>query len=104
MSKGSVSKSLNQLQFVLHKIVFGIIGWLIISWVIICQRKFVSENKIQWFLYGMGSLILFLWFFITTNKKSEWKVFDKYTDIASIFITIFTAMLLAWSLGIASIL
>lgn len=103
MNRIFASKIYDQIQFILYRTVFGVIGWIVISSLILCQKKYVSTNNIECLFYGIGSFLLYLWFFFTTNNKTKWKPYNQYTDIAATSITIITAMILVFTVGIANL-
>lgn len=93
----------DKIQFVFHKVVIGIIGWLTLSWSITSQREAASSQSSLYSLYGYGAMLIYLWFFHTTNNKSQWKAFGKNTSIISTIITAVTMLVLLFNAGVPKI-
>jgi hypothetical protein len=81
-------------QFIFHKIILGVIGWLVISWLMKYQQKSIIN---------LAPFIIYIWFLFTSNKKSKWDVFDKNTNIIAIVITAVTILVLGFIIGSAKI-
>lgn len=100
MNENFKSKFLDRIQFILHKVVLGIVGWVAISWTIQSQNGLSTIYKLS----GLGSLLLFIWFFFTTNNKSQWKAFGKYSNMVAAIITSITMMILVFTIDVVKII
>ena len=78
----------DKIQFVFHRIILGVIYWMVLSFFIAYQQFVIKNfrNLLTDLLLYLVPYILFLWFISICGKKNQWKPFPKYSDMIGIII------------------
>ncbi|WP_139068474.1 hypothetical protein [Clostridium beijerinckii] len=91
----------DKLQFIFHRIISGIIFWIVSGFLISFQQlvvKNIRNNLLEMILY-MVVFISFLSFYNISMKKNDWKPFGNFSDIIGVLIISFIFLILCYFLG-----
>lgn len=72
----------DRIKFVFHRIILGVICWIIASFFIAYQQFIIGKFRI-WYslLLYLIPFMLFLWFSRVCVEKNQWKPFKKHSDL-----------------------
>ncbi|AFM39421.1 hypothetical protein Desaci_0353 [Desulfosporosinus acidiphilus SJ4] len=75
--------NLEKLQFIFHRIISGIIYWILSSFFIAYQQFVVKnfKNLLTVLLVYLVPFMFFLWFIKISMKRNQWKPFVKHSDV-----------------------
>lgn len=103
-NKQTKSKALERIKFIFYNIIFGLIGWLVFS--------FMIQHKGN-FIFGFVPFLIYFWFLLVSNEKSKWDIFDynqksewaifKNVNVLSKIIIAITILILVFTIGNAQV-
>jgi len=90
-----------KVEFIGHKIIVGIIFWIISSVVIMYQQNIIKQtgNELLRLLSYILPFLVLSWFIYVSRKKNQWKPFGSNTDLIGIIIIITVSVILALTIG-----
>ncbi len=87
--------------FVLHKMIFGVIYHGAVMFLNKFQNTVLrTKGGVLGFLGYFMPILLLIWFFDVSRKKSTWKPFGKYSETIEIIIVLLTMLVLYITIGI----
>ena len=95
----------DKLEFLGHKIIIGMVLWIIASIAIQYQRHVINHLKnplLNLILYLIPFLCL-VWFSIVSSKHNQWKPFGSNSDIIGKIIIVVVALILWFTIGILNV-
>jgi hypothetical protein len=95
------TETLGKLEFVIHKIIEGIIFWILICAFTTFQRyvMFNIKNMLLNAVLYMLPILTLSWYLRTISKRSQWKPMGQYTGVISTGIVIGVAITLLLTVG-----
>ena len=95
----------DKIEFIVHRIIAGILFWIVLS-VFITFQRYVTEHINNYFFNFLLCIIPYLllsWFTIVSRKKSHWKPFGSNSSLVGISIILIVSIALCFSAGILKV-
>lgn len=74
-------ETLDKLQFIFHRIIIGVISWIIMTFIIAYQEHITDKGILINTLLYLLPMLIFIWFIKVSLKKNPWSPFKNNSSV-----------------------